>query len=598
MVDLSNGAGSDIVSRRMFLSGRRASGGGRDPGPAAGGASPPSSPPPRRKPRRPFVSTASGLLSFLGMAAIALAIGWSLAVQRLNAPGPLQAEKTVNLTEPGTAGIVDQLVDEGVVDNRVMMVGALWVEGQRDGVKHGEFAFKGGASLQEVIDTLVSGKPILHAITIPEGLTSEQVVERLQADDMLDGTVAQVPPEGSLMPDTYKFTRGYGREKLIRKMQADQTALVNEVWARRAADLPLHSPYELATLASIVEKETGRPDERPRVASVFVNRLARGMPLQSDPTIVYGLVGGKGTLGRGLTKAEIEGRTPYNTYTIAGLPPGPIANPGKAALEAAANPSRTRNLFFVADGTGGHAFADTFDQHRQNVARWLQVEKDKAAPDVDKAAPAAVPAPAVPAPAAPRPNQRGEGTAADPAVFGSLGGADTSGRRPVALFPMGSLAGTPLPAQPAGAPAVADAATRDLDDLDVEVAGVRTKPGPEIEDGSGLAAVEGGEGPAGSDASFPVPADRLAQQRAQERALGLSAPASSPLPAPRRTAVASAPPELPPVSNEKFGRGKIFDASEGTSLDPLRDKGYDLNSAKTVPTLKSLPPSAALSYAQ
>lgn len=196
---------------------------------------------------------------------------------------------------------------------------------------------------------------------------------------------------GLLLPDTYKFERGATRQQIVNLMKAKQREVLNQIWQRRSADVPVKTPAELVTLASIVEKETGRADERPRVAAVFANRLNRRMKLQSDPTIVYGLVGGRGTLGRGILRSEIDRATPYNTYVIEGLPPGPIANPGKAALEAAANPSRTRDLFFVADGTGGHAFAESLDAHQRNVARWRAVEKSRQSPPdaVDKADPPA-----------------------------------------------------------------------------------------------------------------------------------------------------------------------------------------------------------------
>lgn len=576
MVDISSGAEPDVVARRTLLGGRPSVRSPQEALQPDGAPQPPQ--PPKRKPRRPIISTASGILSFLGMAAIAVAIGWSLAVQRLKALGPLASDRVINLPHPGVSGIVDQLADEGVIENRMLMVGALWLEGERDNVKHGEYEFKQGASVQEVIDTLVSGKQILHAITIPEGLTSQQVLERLAADDLLDGSVAQAPREGSLMPDTYKFARGFDRDKLIKSMQAAQTKAINEVWAHRSPDLPIHSPYELATLASIVEKETGRADERPRVASVFINRLTRNMPLQSDPTVLYGALGGKGALNRAPSRSELDQKTPYNTYQVVGLPPGPIANPGRAALEAVANPSRTRDLYFVADGTGGHAFADNLDQHRQNVVRWRQIEKDR----LDPGAPGGAPAGTAPA----RTDQRGDASR-DPVIFGALGGLfDASGRAGVASLPMGSLAGTALPAQPQPS-AVSDAANRDLNDLDIEVAGIRTKPDAGLGDGDGMAAGTD-DGLAGTTATFPVPADRLAEQRAQARALGL----------PAQPVAMSSADDKPAVSNERFGKGKIFDASEGTKFDPLRDKSYDLNSAKTVPVLKALPPVPVLSYAK
>ena len=179
------------------------------------------------------------------------------------------------------------------------------------------------------------------------------------------------------MPDTYNFTRGVTREQMIERMRQAQQRAVEEIWEHRSPDLPLKTPEQLVTLASLVEKETAKSDERSRVAAVFVNRLKQNMRLQSDPTIIYGLVGGKGTLGRPIMKSEISQPTPYNTYVINGLPPGPITNPGRASLEAAANPARTRELYFVADGTGGHVFAETYEQQQRNVARLRSIETDQ-----------------------------------------------------------------------------------------------------------------------------------------------------------------------------------------------------------------------------
>jgi UPF0755 protein len=193
-------------------------------------------------------------------------------------------------------------------------------------------------------------------------------------DDVLSGNINEIPAEGSMLPDTYNFARGMSRSQLIQHMQHAQQRLVGEIWDRRSPDLPLKTPEQLVILASLIEKETGKPDERTRIAAVFVNRLKQRMRLQSDPTIIYGLVGGKGTLGRPILRSEIDQPTPYNTYQIDGLPPGPIANPGRAALEAAANPARTRELYFVADGTGGHAFAESYEQHQKNVLRLRQLQ--------------------------------------------------------------------------------------------------------------------------------------------------------------------------------------------------------------------------------
>ncbi len=353
----------------------------------------PETPPPPPTPhrRRPTLSALSGFFSFLLILAVAGLFGVVWGVHRLQEPGPLPADKVVFI-EPGTQflDIVALLDQEGVIDSPLVLNVALVLEGNSSKVKAGEYLFKQNVSMREVIDTLVSGKQILHAITIPEGLTSEQVVQRLQDNDLLLGDIREIPREGTLLPETYKVPRGMSRIELIKRMQDDQKQLVDQIWARRASDLTLRSPYELVTLASIVEKETGKADERSRVAAVFLNRLQKRMRLQSDPTIVYGLVGGKGTLGRTLLRADVEKSSPYNTYLIDGLPPGPIANPGRAALEAVANPSRTQDLYFVADGTGGHVFAETLEQHQRNVLRWRQIEKDakdKAGSDVDKYVP-------------------------------------------------------------------------------------------------------------------------------------------------------------------------------------------------------------------
>jgi UPF0755 protein len=216
---------------------------------------------------------------------------------------------------------------------------------------------------------------VQHAFTIAEGLTSDQIVQRLLENEVLSGNIRDIPREGTLLPETYRFTFGTTREQLIQRMRQSQQRALQEIWDRRSSDLPIKTPEQLVTLASIIEKETAKAEERTRVAAVFVNRLRQKMKLQSDPTIIYGLVGGKGSLGRPIMRSEIEQPTPYNTYVIDGLPPGPIANPGRASLEAAANPARTKELYFVADGTGGHAFADNYEQHQKNVARLRALEQ-------------------------------------------------------------------------------------------------------------------------------------------------------------------------------------------------------------------------------
>lgn len=214
-------------------------------------------------------------------------------------------------------------------------------------------------------------------ILLAEGVTSWQVVNELGQIDVLEGTV-DVPAEGSLAPDSYEVTVGATRASLIERMQSSQERILAEAWANRADNLPLNSPEEALILASIVEKETGVSSERPQVASVFINRLNTGMRLQTDPTVIYGITKGEGVLGRGLRQSELRGATPYNTYVIEGLPPTPIANPGRASIEAALNPAETDYIFFVADGTGGHAFAVTLDEHNRNVARWREIEAERA----------------------------------------------------------------------------------------------------------------------------------------------------------------------------------------------------------------------------
>ncbi|KMK67717.1 endolytic transglycosylase MltG [Puniceibacterium sp. IMCC21224] len=217
-----------------------------------------------------------------------------------------------------------------------------------------------------------------YRVALAEGVTSWQVVTELAQIDVLDGEVADLPPEGSLAPDSYEITPGDTRASVLDRMSRAQEVILERAWVNRAPGLPLDSKEEALVLASIIEKETGVPEERGQVASVFVNRLNQGMRLQTDPTVIYGITKGEGVLGRGLRQSELRGATPYNTYVIAGLPPTPIANPGRASIEAALNPLETNFVFFVADGSGGHAFAATLAEHNDNVARWRQIEAERA----------------------------------------------------------------------------------------------------------------------------------------------------------------------------------------------------------------------------
>ena len=332
-----------------------------------------------RRVRHPMVIIGNAIFTVLVVVSLTVGIGLYLGKQRFDEPGPLAADKVVNIPRGlGIKDISDLLTREGVIDQPWVFMGGVTVLKARGGLKHGEYRFAKNASLADVVDTIIEGKVVQHALTVPEGLTSEQIVARLLQNDALTGQIKEIPREGVLLPETYKFTRGMTREQIVQVMERAHQRVLQEVWEHRAPDLPLKSSDQLVTLASIVEKETGKPDERTRVAAVFVNRLKTKMRLQSDPTIIYGLSGGKGTLGRPIMKSEIEQPTPYNTYVIDGLPPGPIANPGRASLEAAANPARTKELFFVADGTGGHLFSETYEQHQKNVARLRELERAKA----------------------------------------------------------------------------------------------------------------------------------------------------------------------------------------------------------------------------
>jgi UPF0755 protein len=384
-------------------------------------------PPPKRseRARNPFVVVGNAIITIVLVLLIGSAGAYYYGMQKIEAPGPLQDEKVVNIpTRAGMADIADTLQREGVIDNnRWAFIGAVIALKARSELKPGEYAFQKNASLRSVIATMVDGKVVQHSVTIPEGLTSEQIVARLSENDIFAGSINEIPREGTLLPETYKFPRGTTRDQVIGRMQQAQKRLVAEVWEHRNPDIPVKTPEQLVTLASIIEKETGKADERSRVAAVYVNRLRQKMKLQSDPTIIYGLVGGKGTLGRPIKRSEITQPSPYNTYVVDGLPPGPIANPGRASLEAAANPARTRDLFFVADGTGGHSFTETYDQHQKNVAKLRAMEKqiqnDTVEPADDPlppAAPAATPADATSAtppakPAAPKKPARRQGAA-------------------------------------------------------------------------------------------------------------------------------------------------------------------------------------------
>lgn len=302
-------------------------------------------------------------------------------------PGPLGEPRMVVIEKgAGRIEIAEQLERDGIISSRWAFVANHLLRNVMSGgkpveMKAGEYEIKAAASMRDVLELLGEGKSILYKVTLPEGLTSQQIVERLLAEPNLSGEITQIPPEGSLLPDTYRVSKGMSRQELLDRMQAESAEFLAQAWEKRAPDLPVATPREALILASIVEKETGRADERQRVAAVFVNRLKKKMRLQSDPTIIYGIVGGRGSLGRSITRTDIDTKTDYNTYRINGLPPGPICNPGRETIEATLNPVTTNDLYFVADGTGGHAFSETLAAHNAAVQTWRKIEKNQASQD-------------------------------------------------------------------------------------------------------------------------------------------------------------------------------------------------------------------------
>lgn len=331
--------------------------------------------------RRPRSGLMVALLAAFGTFSLfliaALAWGWSVYY----APGPsARSGDATIVTLPsgsGVSAIAANLKEAGVIRSIDMFKAAATLTGADRRLRAGEYKVDSRTSLRGVLKLLTDGRVVRHYVTIPEGWSSAQAVDILNAKDILTGEV-QVPAEGSLWPDTYEVSRGESRSAVIARMQSAMTRNLEALWAQRGPMTVVRSPEDAIILASIVEKETGVAAERPRVAAVFSNRIRMGMRLESDPTIVYGLTKGR-PLGRGIRRSELAQDTGYNTYLISGLPPTAIANPGKDAIAAVLNPPRSEDLFFVADGTGGHAFARTFDEHLANVARWREIERQRAA---------------------------------------------------------------------------------------------------------------------------------------------------------------------------------------------------------------------------
>ena len=321
-------------------------------------------------------------LAAVGIAAAALALGWGY--REAVRPGPLAEPQRVIVEKgAGLGTIAGMLQQKGAVERELLFKLTAWAMGAGRALRAGEFEIPARASLVEVIETLRSGELIERRLTVPEGLSSLQILALLRRTEGLEGDIEAPPREGSLLPETYSFHYGDSRAALLERMAAAQDRALAELWPGRAGGLPFISAYEAVTLASIVEKETALAEERPLVASVFINRLDRGMRLQSDPTVIYGLTEGA-PLGRALTRADLESDTPYNTYRYSGLPPTPIAHPGRASIAAVLNPAETDYLYFVADGSGGHAFAETLTEHNRNVRQWRRrsaSERDGAGKD-------------------------------------------------------------------------------------------------------------------------------------------------------------------------------------------------------------------------
>jgi len=311
---------------------------------------------------------------------LALLLGLT-GVWNYSGPGPsARGGDTTRVTlEPGSglSEIGASLKRSGVISSAGLFVLAARLTGVADNLKAGDYEFRSRVSMRRVLAVIREGKTVRLQITIPEGWTSDMVRDALMAKAELTGTVA-APAEGAILPDTYQLRRGEARADVVRRMSRARDKVLSDLWSSRQSDLPLETPDEAVILASVVEKETGVAQERPRVAAVFVNRLRLGMALQSDPTIIYGISRGR-PLGRGLRASELAATGPYNSYKMRGLPPTPIANPGREALAAVLNPPKTDELFFVADGTGGHAFAVTYDAQKRNVARWREFERMRAA---------------------------------------------------------------------------------------------------------------------------------------------------------------------------------------------------------------------------
>lgn len=338
---------------------------------------------PGARPKRGWAA-GRGLVVYLLLVVIVgaggLAAGVALFHRAYTAPGPLAGETAIVIPRGASvAAISGLLADRGVVAEAALLRYGSRIFAGPEPLQAGEFAFAAGISANDAVRLLQSGKTVVRNLTVPEGLTTRQVMALIAAADGMAGNlpIHGTVGEGQLLPETYQYSWGDERAGMVARMSNAMDTALAELWPQRAAGLPLDTPAQALVLASIVERETALAEERPRIAAVFINRLRRGMRLQSDPTVVYGLSDGLGTIGRPLTRTDLRTDHPYNTYLHGGLPPGPIANPGQESIAAVLQPANSDELYFVADGNGGHAFARTLKEHNRNVAKWRKLNVNK-----------------------------------------------------------------------------------------------------------------------------------------------------------------------------------------------------------------------------